>query len=129
MVIFVIQNKVCSLPTQHTKFSLNKNMPNYNCFHINYFLKETCNILLCVKSSDSILFLLCLLLLSINFTLKVNLFKTFMWKSCLIYLGIVKRPNKLNFINLFELSFNIKFPLLSLDGTGRYDFWSWFLCC
>ena len=36
----------CSLPTPYTKFSLNKNMPNYNRFHVNCYLKATYNILL-----------------------------------------------------------------------------------
>ena len=42
MVIFVIQNTILFLPTPHTKFRLNKNMPNYNCFFVNCYLKETC---------------------------------------------------------------------------------------
>ena len=29
----------------NVKFQLYKNMPNYNCFHINCYLKVTCNIL------------------------------------------------------------------------------------
>jgi hypothetical protein len=45
LVIFVIQNKFCSLFTTHTKVCLNKNMPNYNYFHINCYLIATCNML------------------------------------------------------------------------------------
>ena len=64
--------------------------------------------------------------------LKVNLFKTLRGKYCLIHLEIVKRPKNviitLNFyskqdnvaphpthnIILFQLDFNVKFPLLCL---------------
>ena len=37
--------KKISLPSPHTKFGLNKNMSNYNRFHVNCYLKATCNML------------------------------------------------------------------------------------
>ena len=86
----------------------------------------------CVKSSDSIFFLFGFLLSSINWTWKVNLLSLSRGKYCLIHLKMVKRPKKLNcnveilfktrqccplpphnFI-LFELDFDVKFPLLRL---------------
>ena len=42
----LFKTKFCSLPTPHTKFCLIKNMPNYNRFHVNCYLKATCNVLL-----------------------------------------------------------------------------------
>ena len=39
----LFKTKLCSLPSPHAKFSLNKNMPNYNRFQINCYLKVTCN--------------------------------------------------------------------------------------
>ena len=39
------KTKFCFLSNPHKKISLNKNMPNYNRFHVNCYLKATCNIL------------------------------------------------------------------------------------
>ena len=40
----LFKTKCCFFPTPHTKFCLNKNVPN-NRFHVNCYLKATCNIL------------------------------------------------------------------------------------
>ena len=45
MSYLLLKTKFCSLHTPHTKFSLNKNMPHYNHFDVNCYLKATCNLL------------------------------------------------------------------------------------
>ena len=47
--IIICQNFVSS---PHSKFSLNKILPNYNNFHINWYLKATCNKLLCMYERE-----------------------------------------------------------------------------
>ena len=55
---------ICSLPTPHTKFCFNKNIPNYNRFHVNCYMKATCNILYCVHRISDIIDLQSLVFLS-----------------------------------------------------------------
>ena len=42
MVMFVFKNQNV-FPPHPTHKILNKNMPNYNRFHVNFYLKMTCN--------------------------------------------------------------------------------------
>ena len=53
----LFKTKLCSLPTPHTKFCLNKNIPNYDRFHVNCYLKATCNFYYSEKASKRFLFL------------------------------------------------------------------------
>ena len=50
----VLYKKKLFSPHPKQNFCLNKNMPNYNRFHVNSYLKATCNILInCIRQTKS----------------------------------------------------------------------------
>ena len=73
-------------------FGLNKNMPNYNCFHVNCYLKATCNILFLYSYSISLQ----------NCTVIFSFFDIFYIRRYVNYINLVRTRLILNFQSFYS---------------------------
>ena len=120
------KTKFCSLHIPHTKFGLNKNMPNYNRFHVNCYIEvHYSNILIYV------LILQCFFFIGSKVFVHLTLFKLlqigqiylkfFFWLENLIKIHL--KYHKKYFWGLFFYNFTKRGIFLYLSITALSKEW------